>query len=99
MSNAVNPASSPPMIWRQSDGRPVSCVEKIQVLNENLAEIRQLCQDAFEDGLLMGCDETQLREALARVTHDLVNPFTATATAVSPSAEMSAGSTSPGEEP
>jgi hypothetical protein len=99
MSNTVNPASSPPMIWRQPDGQPVSCVEKIQVLNENLAEIRQLCQDAFEDGLLMGCDETQLREALARVTHDLINPFTASATTASPSAEMSTASPSLREEP
>ena len=38
-------------IWRQPDGKPLSCYEKIKVLNENLAEIRQLAQDALEDGL------------------------------------------------
>ena len=27
------------------------------MLNENLDEIREYCQEAFEDALLMGCDE------------------------------------------
>src|SRR5438309_1711052 len=44
-------------VWRQPDGSPVSCLEKIKVLNENLAEIEQMAQDALEDAILMGCDE------------------------------------------
>lgn len=63
------------IVWRQPDGQPVSCTEKIKVLNENLEEIRQLCQDAFEDGLLMGCDERQLRDALTDIARALVNPY------------------------
>ncbi|MGH6719324.1 MAG: hypothetical protein ACREER_08390, partial [Alphaproteobacteria bacterium] len=55
--------------WLQPDGSPVSCVEKIKVLNENLDEIQQMCQDALEDALLMGCDETQVRAVL----HGLVD--------------------------
>lgn len=41
-------------------------------MNGNLDEIRALCQDALEDGILMGCDEQQIefvawaREAAAR---------------------------------
>ena len=31
-------------VWRQPDGNPVSCVEKIKVLNQNLDEIRQLAE-------------------------------------------------------
>ena len=54
-------------VWRQPDGKPLSCVEKIKVLNENLAEIRQLAQDALEDGLLMGCSEEQLRQVLRQL--------------------------------
>ena len=53
------------IVWRQPDGEPVSCEEKIVVLNENREDIRQECQDAFEDAILMGCDETQVREVLA----------------------------------
>ncbi len=62
-------------VWRTPEGEPVSCVEKIKVLNENLAEIRALAQDALEDGVLMGCDESQLREILAAIVAGLVNPY------------------------
>lgn len=62
-------------IWRTPEGEPVSCVEKIKVLNENLAELRGLAQDALEDGVLMGADEAQLREVLAGIVAGLVNPY------------------------
>ena len=62
-------------VWLTPEGEPVSCVEKIKVLNENLAELRELAQDALEDGVLMGCDETQLRDVLAGIVAGLVNPY------------------------
>jgi hypothetical protein len=62
-------------VWRQPDGAPVSCVEKIKVLNENLAEIRQMAQDALEDAILMGCDETQIRKVLSDMVRELANPY------------------------
>lgn len=62
-------------VWRQPDGRPVSCAEKIKVLNENLAEIRQMAQDALEDAILMGCDERQVREVLRGLVDALDNPY------------------------
>ncbi len=62
-------------IWHTPEGEPVSCVEKIKVLNENLAELRDLAQDALEDGILMGCDEAQLRDVLAGIVAGLVNPY------------------------
>ena len=62
-------------VWHTPEGEPVSCVEKIKVLNENLAELRDLAQDALEDGVLMGCDEAQLREVLASIIAGLVNPY------------------------
>jgi regulator of replication initiation timing len=61
--------------WRQPDGEPLSCVEKIKVLNENLEEIREMVQDALEDGILMGCDEKQLREVLQALVASLDNPY------------------------
>ena len=62
-------------IWRMPEGEPVSCVEKIKVLNENLAELRELAQEALEDAVLMGCDETQVREVLAGIVAGIVNPY------------------------
>jgi hypothetical protein len=61
--------------WRTPEGEPVSCVEKIKVLNENLAELRQFAQDALEDAVLIGCDERQVREVLAGLISGLVNPY------------------------
>jgi len=62
-------------IWRTPEGEPVSCVEKIKVLNENLSELRELAQEAFEDAVLMGCDEAQVREVLAEIVGGVVNPY------------------------
>jgi hypothetical protein len=62
-------------IWRTPEGEPVSCVEKIKVLNENLAELRELAQEALEDAVLMGCDEQQVREVLAGLVAGIVNPY------------------------
>ncbi len=63
------------VIWRQPDGDLVSCEEKLVVLRENLDEIRQECQDALEDAVLMGCDEKQVREVLEQIIRDIVNPY------------------------
>ncbi len=63
------------IIWRSPEGKVISCVEKNKVLQENLAEIRQVCQDALEDAVLMGCDEQQFRKVLAELIAQLENPY------------------------
>jgi uncharacterized protein (UPF0335 family) len=62
-------------LWRNPEGEPLSCVEKIKLLNQNLEELSALAQDAFEDALLMGCDERQIREVLAAIVARLDNPY------------------------
>lgn len=64
-------------VWRAPDGKAVSCAEKIKVLNENLDEIKQMCQDALEDAVLMGCDESQVRAVLRGLVEELDKPFKA----------------------
>ena len=44
-------------------------------MHENLTELRQVAQDAFEDAILMGCDEQQIRDYLAGMMLSLVNPY------------------------
>ncbi len=63
------------IIWRSPEGKVIACVEKNKVLQENLAEIRQVCQDALEDAVLMGCDEQQFRKVLAELVARLENPY------------------------
>jgi len=61
--------------WRQPDGKPVSCLEKIKVLNQNIQEIETLCADALEDGVLMGCDADQIKGALHELIDGLKMPY------------------------
>jgi len=63
------------IVWRSPEGEVIACAEKNKVLQENLDEIRQVCQDALEDAVLMGCDEQQFRNVLAELFDSLTNPF------------------------
>lgn len=63
------------IVWRQPDGKAVSCIDKLKVLNENLEEIREMCQEALEDAVLIGCDEAQVREVLTNLVKDLETSF------------------------
>jgi regulator of replication initiation timing len=62
-------------IWLRDDGSVVSCVEKVKVMRENFEEIKQIVQDALEDGLLLEVSETQMRETLHQLIDHLVNPY------------------------
>jgi hypothetical protein len=62
-------------IWLRDDGSVVSCVEKVKVMRENFEEIKQIAQDALEDGLLLEVSEAQMREALHKLIDNLVNPY------------------------
>lgn len=61
----TNPEDPNLPVWLDDAARPVSCTEKVKVLNENYRELRQLAQDALEDGVLMGCSEAQLRSVFS----------------------------------
>jgi hypothetical protein len=63
------------IIWRSTEGKVIACVEKNKVLQENLLEIRQVCGDALEDAILMGCDEAQFRCVLVELVAQLKNPY------------------------
>ena len=61
--------------WKTSSGKPLSCREKIKTLNQNMDEIHEVCQDAFEDALLMDCDDAQFRSAIHKVIDNLTTPY------------------------
>ncbi len=64
------------IVWHTPEGEVVACYEKNKVMQENLAEIRQVCRDALEDAILMGCDEQQFRQVLAGLVARLGTSFT-----------------------
>ena len=59
--------------WLKPSGAPVSCTEKIKVLNENYDELHTLAQETLDDALLMGCSEAQIRAVL----RDMINALSA----------------------
>lgn len=64
------------IIWRTPTGEVIACVEKNKVLQENLVEIRQICQDAMDDAVLMGCDEQQVRAVFIELINSLEKQYT-----------------------
>ena len=61
------------MVWRRWRHRFL--YRKNQSLTENMQELYQTAQDAFEDALLMGCGEAQLRDYLQALVAGLENPY------------------------
>jgi len=61
--------------WLRDDDSIVACTEKIKVMNENFDEIKQIAQDALEDGLIMEVSETQMRTVLHKLIDELINPY------------------------
>lgn len=61
--------------WYSDDGEIISCTEKVKVMQENMQELYQLAQDTFEDALLMGCSEKQIRDFFVDLVRNVHNPY------------------------
>lgn len=61
--------------WPQPDGAPVSCREKLRMLDENHAELAQVMRDAFDDAVLMGVDADAMRRILTEMVGGLKTPL------------------------
>lgn len=75
MAERPEPHDGDAVIWRTPQGKVVSCVEKIKVMSQNFGELRQLAKDTLEDAILMGCDEVQVRQELARLMESLETEY------------------------
>ena len=66
MSNKINK-----FIWYSKDRKIISCDETNKVLNENHFEVQSLIQNAFDDAILMGCDEEDVKEKIINLVNKL----------------------------
>ena len=64
------------IVWLSDTGTKLACNEKIKVMQQNLAELKQIAQDTYEDGILMGISQQQLKSVLAQIIEQLHNPYT-----------------------
>ena len=58
-------------LWIDKDKKIISCIETNKVLNENFLEVYNALQNALDDGILMGCDENDLKKKLKNLVNDL----------------------------
>ena len=56
-------------IWLAKDNNIISCDETNKVLNENYNEIKTIIQNAFDDAVLIDCDEKDFKNKII----DLIN--------------------------
>ena len=52
-------------------GSVVACTEKVKVLEENWAELREQLQEALDDAILMGCTASQVKAEFKRLVDEL----------------------------
>ena len=54
------------IMWLSGNNIPISCNEKLKILEENLEDLQQLYQDVLEDALLMGCTKESFNHNVYR---------------------------------
>ena len=57
------------LFGEQKDNKIISCDETNKVLNENYNEIKTVIQNAFDDAVLIDCDEKDFKNKII----DLIN--------------------------
>lgn len=61
--------------WLGRDGLPLSCRDKVDVLNANWDELRAVAHEAIDQALTLGCDREALIERLLSLVNELSAAF------------------------
>jgi uncharacterized protein (UPF0335 family) len=51
--------------WVNENNNVISCIEKIKILNENMAELTQTIKDVHDDAILMGVSNKNFKKNIA----------------------------------
>ena len=58
-------------IWLAKDNKVISCDETNKVLNENYNEIKTVIQNAFDDAVLIDCDEKDFKNKIIELVKSI----------------------------
>ena len=63
--------SNKEFLWIDKYNKVISCEETNKVLNENLIEVSSMIQNAFDDAVLLGCDEKDFKSKISNLLKKL----------------------------
>ena len=50
------------LIWLNKKKEIISCNETNKVLNENFSEVHSALQNSYDDAIILGCDEDDIKK-------------------------------------
>ena len=59
------------LLWVDKEKKNISCEETNKVLNENFSEINSILQNAYDDAILLGCDESDFKGKIKQLIQNL----------------------------
>ena len=60
----MNKVNDKEFLWIDKNHKIISCEETNKVLNENFIEVSSVLQNAFDDAILIGCDEDDFKKKI-----------------------------------
>ena len=67
----MNKANDKEFLWIDKNNKIISCEETNKVLNENFTEVTSVLQNAFDDAILIGCDEDDFKKKIIKLINNL----------------------------
>ena len=62
-----------PKYWIGKNKEKISCKEKIKVLNSNIDELQEMISEIYDEAILIGIDEKQLKDVLFEIIKNMKN--------------------------
>ena len=60
-----------PYFWKTSNNSKISCKEKIIILNNNVIELQNLINQIYDEAILMGVDNKQIKKVINNLAINL----------------------------
>ena len=67
----MNKSNEKEFLWIDKNNKIISCEETNKVLNENFIEVSSVLQSAFDDAILIGCDENDFKKKVIKLMNSL----------------------------
>ena len=67
----MNKANDTEFLWIDKNNKVIACEETNKVLNENFIEVSSVLQNAFDDAILIGCDEDDFKKKIINLIKSL----------------------------